>query len=82
MIGAKNNMTTLAWWEQMPKDWYVQYLPKEEVIEKTIVPTLTKDEFKAQLLKDIPYFHKLYAKYHDPKALETARNLGIYLKKL
>ena len=38
MIGAKNNMTTLAWWEQMPKDWYVQYLPKEEVSEKPVDP--------------------------------------------
>jgi len=39
-------------------------------------------EFRAILLKDIPYFHELYAKYHDQKALETAQDLGIYLKKL
>jgi len=74
-------MTTLAWWEQMPKDWYVQYLPKEEVYENPVEPIELEDDFRAQILKDIPYFHKLYAKYHDPNALETARNLGIYLKK-
>lgn len=40
------------------------------------------DQFKAVLLADIPYFHALYAKYNDPLALETARNLGVYLAKL
>ena len=40
------------------------------------------DAFRGVLLRDIPYFHALYAKYHDPKALETAKNLGIYLAKL
>lgn len=39
-------------------------------------------EFKAQLLRDIPYFHKLHVKYQDPKWLEIAENLGTALKRL
>jgi len=38
--------------------------------------------FRAQLLADIPYFHKLSVKYKDPKWLETAKTLGIVLKRL
>lgn len=40
------------------------------------------DIFRGVLLRDIPYFHKLFAKYKDPLALETAKNLGQYLTKL
>ncbi len=46
---------------------------------------LTKEEdkeFRAVLLRDVPYFHKLYSKYKDPQYLEIVRNLGITLKKL
>lgn len=39
-------------------------------------------QFYATLLKDIPYFHRLYAKYHDPLALETAKNLGVAATKI
>lgn len=39
-------------------------------------------EFAAQLLKDIPYFHQLYAKYHDQKWLEIAKNCGEVLSQL
>ena len=35
-------------------------------------------EFRTVLLKDIPYFHKLYAKYHDPEWLEIAKRLGAH----
>jgi hypothetical protein len=41
--------------------------------------SLTKEEdhdFLMQLLKDIPYFHQLYVKYHDPKWLELAKLVG------
>lgn len=38
--------------------------------------------FYVQLLKDIPYFHKLYAKYHNPDTLETIKNLETYSKKI
>ena len=40
------------------------------------------NQFRAVLLRDIPYFHALYKKYHDPKALGTAQNLGKYLTTL
>ena len=40
------------------------------------------DDFKASLLKDIPYFHMLYAKYHDQKWLELAQTVGTVAKKL
>lgn len=40
------------------------------------------EDFRAQLLKDIPYFHRLSIKYNDPKWLEIAQNLGIVLKGL
>ena len=40
------------------------------------------NEFRAQLLKDIPYFHQLYAKYNDPKWLEIVKNLDTVLKNL
>lgn len=45
---------------------------------------MTQDDkhFRGILLRDIPYFHTLYAKYHDPKWLEIAKNLGVYLTKL
>lgn len=33
-------------------------------------------QFRAVLLKDIPYFHHLFAKYHDPISLEIAKTLG------
>jgi hypothetical protein len=33
-------------------------------------------DFRAVLLKDIPYFHQLYAKYQDPKWLQHARETG------
>ena len=32
--------------------------------------------FRAKLLRDIPYFHKIYAKYKTPISLEIATNLG------
>lgn len=35
-------------------------------------------QFYMQLLKDIPYFHKLYAKYHDEKWLALAKELGAH----
>lgn len=38
--------------------------------------------FRAQLLKDIPYFHRLHVKYQDPAWLEIAQTLGAALKKL
>lgn len=41
---------------------------------------ITKEEdqkFMATLLKDIPYFHKLYAKYKDPISLEIVKDLDI-----
>lgn len=46
---------------------------------------LTKEEdvaFHQQLLKDIPYMHRLFNKYKDPQWLEIARNLGEYDKRL
>mgnify|MGYP001608248215 CR=1 FL=1 len=36
------------------------------------------NQFRMQLLKDIPYFHQLYAKYHDPKWLELAKTVGAH----
>lgn len=39
--------------------------------------TLEEDKaFYAQLLKDIPYFHRLYAKYHDADYLGISKTLG------
>ena len=38
--------------------------------------------FKAQLLRDIPYFHRLHVKYQDPAWLEIAQTLGTALKRL
>lgn len=38
--------------------------------------------FHAQLMRDIPYFHKLYAKYHNPVSLEIARDLGTHAKNI
>lgn len=35
------------------------------------------EDFHAVLMKDIPYFHELYAKYHDEEWLAIAKNLGI-----
>lgn len=38
----------------------------------------TEDKrFYMQLLKDIPYFHELYAKYKKPESLKIAQDLGI-----
>lgn len=44
---------------------------------KKIDTTLEDTEFRMILLKDIPYFHELYAKYHDEEWLRIAKNLGI-----
>lgn len=56
---------------------------KPEAREKFLRETKEYDDlFKAQLLKDIPYFHKLSVKYQDPKWLGIARTLGIVLKNL
>ena len=38
--------------------------------------------FRAQLLKDIPYLHKLSVKYKDEKWLDIAQTLGTALKRL
>lgn len=35
------------------------------------------NDFRVELLKDISFFHQLYAKYHDPEWLEIAKNVGI-----
>lgn len=40
------------------------------------------DAFKEVLLRDIPYFHKRFAKTKDPQNLEIAKNLGVALTKL
>ncbi len=40
------------------------------------------NEFRMVMLKDIPYFHQLYAKYHDPQYLEIIKNLTEYEKTL
>lgn len=45
---------------------------------------ITKEENEAmrqQFIKDIPFYHHLYAKYKDPKWLEGARQLGELLRK-
>lgn len=38
--------------------------------------------FKSALLKDIPYFHMLYAKYGNPQFLRLARDAGDYAAKI
>lgn len=38
--------------------------------------------FKAQLLKDLPYFHRLYALYGDEQFLQIAQGLSKVIKKL
>jgi len=39
---------------------------------------LSDNNFRMQLLKDIPYFHKLYAKYRDPEWLNLAKTIGAH----
>lgn len=34
--------------------------------------------FRVELLGDTAYFHKLYAKYHDPMWLELAKQIGTH----
>lgn len=33
------------------------------------------NEFRKVILRDIPYFHRLHAKYGNPQFLEIVRNL-------
>lgn len=69
------------WVDELEREWRAKgvYGPFKEVENITVTtPAISEDErFKAQLLRDIPYFHQLYAKYKDEKYLETAKNLGI-----
>lgn len=39
-------------------------------------------QFRAVLLRDIPWFHKLFAKYKDPKWLGISQTLGTVIKKI
>lgn len=38
--------------------------------------------FREQLLKDVPYFHELFAKYGDIKWLDIAKDVGTVLRRL
>lgn len=81
----------VSWWEALPPDWYFSKPGKASgsVIELAerfdpLHPEFTKeenDEFRKQVYGDIPFFHKLYAKYGDSIYLEIIRNLGFYLSK-
>lgn len=70
-----------TWWENLAPDWFIdKSKPSEVSVEK---PLLGHEEsFKAQILKDIPYYHKLYAKHSDPIYLEIIKNLDRYLSEL
>jgi hypothetical protein len=54
--------------------------------ERKLQPEVSSAEenkrFSEMVMRDIPYFHKLYVKYQDPKWLEIAQNLGTALKRL
>lgn len=69
------------WAEELERAWRARgvYGPYVGASHLTITtPEANEDErFKAQLLQDIPYFHRLFAKYRDQKYLDTAKNLGI-----
>ncbi len=65
---------------------FLRYTNTPEPVASTAVHVITDaeydEQFRMQLLKDIPYFHALYAKYNDPQYLEIVRNLAKKLTSL
>jgi len=74
-------MNTRKWTDELAEDdsWWRPFM-RNNTEEEVVIPRVDVSDdvlFRAQLLKDIPYFHELYAKYHDEEWLNIAKNLGI-----